>query len=35
MIQNDPFHREKIASYEIVEFLPTMSAKYLANLLAS
>ena len=34
IIQNDPFHREKIASYEIVEFLPSMSAEHLANLVA-
>lgn len=32
IIENDPFHREKIATYEIVEFLPSMSADYLANL---
>lgn len=31
IIQNDPFHREKIASYEIVEFLPSMSAGHLAG----
>ena len=34
IIQNDPFHREKIANYEIVEFLPSMSAEHLANLIA-
>lgn len=34
IIQNDPFHREQIAKYEIVEFLPSMSAKYLAILVA-
>lgn len=33
IVQNDPFHREKIANYEIVEFLPSMSAKHLANLI--
>jgi uncharacterized protein YciI len=34
MIQSDPFHREKIATYEIIEFLPTMSAPHLAQLVA-
>jgi uncharacterized protein YciI len=34
IVQNDPFHREKIANYEIFEFLPSMSAEYLANLIA-
>lgn len=34
IVQNDPFHREKIADYEIVEFLPSMSAEHLANLIA-
>ncbi|RTL39614.1 MAG: GTP cyclohydrolase [Rhodocyclaceae bacterium] len=32
IIQSDPFHREEIASYEIVEFLPSMSAEHLADL---
>ena len=31
-IQNDPFNREKIAAYEIVEFLPTMTAPFLGSL---
>ncbi|MDR2853020.1 MAG: YciI family protein [Burkholderiaceae bacterium] len=34
IVQNDPFHREKIANYEIVEFLPSMSVEHLANLIA-
>jgi len=34
IIGNDPFHREKIAEYEIVEFLPTMAATHLAQLKA-
>ena len=25
IVQKDPFHREKIAEYEIIEFLPTMA----------
>ncbi len=33
IVQNDPFHREKIANYEIVEFLPSMSAEHLADLI--
>lgn len=28
----DPFHREQLAVYEIVEFLPSMSAPSLASL---
>jgi len=35
IIENDPFHRERIADYEIVEFLPSMSAESLAGLIAS
>lgn len=35
IIRNDPFHREKIADYEIIEFLPSMSADFLAALIAS
>ncbi len=34
IVQNDPFHREKIANYEIVEFLPSMSAEHFSNLIA-
>jgi hypothetical protein len=30
IILNDPFNREKIAEYEIIEFLPTMAATHLA-----
>jgi len=31
MIQNDPFNREKVAEYEIIEFLPSMVAPQLAD----
>jgi uncharacterized protein YciI len=34
IIQNDPFNREKIAQYEIIEFLPSMACEYLANFTA-
>lgn len=33
IIRKDPFHRERIAEYEIVEFLPSMSADHLAKLI--
>lgn len=33
IIRSDPFHRERIASYEIVEFIPSMSAERLAGLI--
>jgi uncharacterized protein YciI len=26
ILRNDPFHREQIANYDIVEFVPTMSS---------
>ncbi|MBT3067512.1 YciI family protein [Rhodoferax sp. U11-2br] len=32
IIQNDPFHREQIAEYNIVEFLPSMTATELDSL---
>ncbi|QYF94997.1 YciI family protein [Massilia sp. PAMC28688] len=32
VISRDPFHREQIADYEIVEFCPTMSSADLAHL---
>ncbi|CDW92578.1 MULTISPECIES: YciI family protein [Thiomonas] len=32
IVANDPFHREQIAEYEIIEFLPFMAATRLANL---
>ena len=35
IILNDPFNREKIAEYEIVEFLPSMTATYLSELSAT
>lgn len=31
IIRHDPFHREEIARYEIVEFRPTMAAPVLAD----
>lgn len=34
IILNDPFNREQIAEYEIIEFLPSMAAPHLANLKA-
>lgn len=34
IVLNDPFNREKIAEYEIIEFLPSMAATHLANLKA-
>jgi uncharacterized protein YciI len=34
IIRDDPFHREQIADYEIVEFLPSRSADTLAHLIA-
>ncbi len=34
IVLNDPFNREKIAEYEIIEFLPSMTAEHLANLKA-
>ena len=34
IVRRDPFHREGIADYEIVEFLPTMAAAYLDQLKA-
>lgn len=32
IVRRDPFHRENIADYEIVEFLPTMAAAQLGHL---
>ena len=32
ILLHDPFNREQIAEYEIVEFLPSMSAAHLAHL---
>lgn len=34
IVLNAPFNREKIAEYEIIEFLPSMAATHLANLKA-
>ena len=34
IVKEDPFYREKIAEYEIVEFLPTMSAESLSGFVA-
>lgn len=35
IIQQDPFYQEKIADYEIIEFLPSMSANFLTDLITS
>jgi hypothetical protein len=32
IILNDPFNREKIAEYEIIEFVPSMATTHLAKL---
>lgn len=32
IVRRDPFHREGIADYDIVEFLPTMAAVQLGHL---
>jgi uncharacterized protein YciI len=34
MVRSDPFYREEIAEYEIVEFLPSLAASHLAQLKA-
>lgn len=34
IVLNDPFHREHIADYDIIEFLPSMAATQLASLKA-
>lgn len=34
ILLNDPFDREHIAEYEIIEFLPSMAATHLASLKA-
>lgn len=34
IVREDPFHRENIAEYEIVEFLPSMSAEKFSDLIA-
>jgi uncharacterized protein YciI len=34
IVRNDPFHREKIADYQIIEFLPSMSTERFTNLMA-
>jgi len=34
IVLNDPFNREKIAEYRIIEFLPSMAASFLAELKA-
>ena len=35
IIQDDPFHREQIAEYEIIEFIPSMTAPLLSPLAES
>ena len=32
IVSRDPFHREQIAEYDIIEFLPSMAATHLASL---
>lgn len=32
ILTEDPFHRDQIAHYEVVEFLPTMAAPHLEQL---
>lgn len=32
IVRRDPFHREAIADYDIIEFLPTMAATQLGHL---
>jgi uncharacterized protein YciI len=34
IVRDDPFYREKIAEYEIVEFVPTLTATHLTQLKA-
>lgn len=34
IIQNDPFFEQKIAEYQIIEFLPSMATEHLADLKA-
>jgi uncharacterized protein YciI len=34
IVRSDPFYREEIAEYEIVEFLPSMAATHVAHLKA-
>lgn len=35
IVANDPFHREQVAEYEIIEFLPSMAAPHLGGLIVS
>jgi len=35
ILRDDPFHREQIAEYEIIEFLPSMAASLLTPLIGS
>ncbi len=32
IVRRDPFHREHIADYEVIEFIPSMSAEELSGL---
>ncbi len=32
IVRDDPFYREQIAEYEIIEFLPSMAASHVADL---
>ena len=31
IVKDDPFHRERIAEYEIIEFVPSMAAEQFSN----
>lgn len=33
IVRDDPFHRERIAEYEVIEFLPSMAAEPFATLI--
>jgi len=35
LIQNDPFYKNGIASYEIIEWLPSMAASNFSNYVTS
>lgn len=34
IVRSDPFHREMIADYQIIEFLPSMSTEHFPNFIA-
>jgi uncharacterized protein YciI len=35
IVSEDPFNREQIAEYDIIEFMPSMAAAHLASLMSS